>query len=150
MKAQLVDAADNKICALERARKVEELQMRLVEMESEKNRLITQLQNYKSRCRSAVDSSMDKNRRDEQIITVSILLKKIHINDEYRNLTYFVYEQNLKDDIARLRVQLSETNHKLCQLQTFRTSVARLLHLRDIPHSSLLQRLQTLCMAHQV
>lgn len=76
MKAQLVDAAENKICALERARKVEELQMRLVEMESEKNRLITQLQNYKSRCRSAVDSSMDKNRRDEQIITVSIFLKK--------------------------------------------------------------------------
>lgn len=58
--------------------------------------------------------------------------------------------QNLKDDIARLRVQLSEANHKLCQLQTFRTSVARLLHLRDIPHSSLLQRLQTLCQAHQV
>lgn len=76
MKAQLVDAAENKICALERARKVEELQMRLVEMESEKNRLITQLQNYKSRCRSAVDSSMDKNRRDEQIITVSIFSKK--------------------------------------------------------------------------
>lgn len=76
MKAQLVDAADNKICALERARKVEELQMRLVEMESEKNRLITQLQNYKSRCRSAVDSSMDKNRRDEQVITVSIFLNK--------------------------------------------------------------------------
>lgn len=76
MKAQLVDAAENKICALERARKVEELQTRLVEMESEKNRLITQLQNYKSRCRSAVDSSMDKNRRDEQIITVSIFSKK--------------------------------------------------------------------------
>lgn len=76
MKAQLVDAAENKICALERARKVEELQTRLIEMESEKNRLITQLQNYKSRCRSAVDSSMDKNRRDEQIITVNIFSKK--------------------------------------------------------------------------
>lgn len=28
--------------------------------------------------------------------------------------------------------------------------MARLLHLRDIPHSSLLQRLQALCHAHQV
>lgn len=62
----------------------------------------------------------------------------------------FLILKNLKDDIAHLRVQLSEANHKLCQLQTFRTSVARLLHLRDIPHSSLLQRLQTLCQAHQV
>lgn len=70
LKAQLVDAAENKICGLERARKIEELQTRLVEMDSEKNRLITQLQNYKSRCRSAVDSSIDKNRRDEQVIAV--------------------------------------------------------------------------------
>lgn len=51
--------------------------------------------------------------------------------------------------MKRLRAQLTETNHRLSQLQTFRTSVARLLHLRDIPHSSLLQRLQTLCHAHQ-
>lgn len=39
-------------------------------MENEKGRLIAQLQNYKTRCRSAVDSSMEKNRHDEQIITV--------------------------------------------------------------------------------
>lgn len=58
--------------------------------------------------------------------------------------------QNIREDVSRLRAQLSESNHKLSQLQTFRTSVARLLHLRDIPHSSLLQRLQTLCHAHQV
>lgn len=70
LKAQLVDAADNKICALERARKIDELQSRLGEMEAEKNRLVTQLQNYKVRCRSAVDSSIDKTRRDEQTISV--------------------------------------------------------------------------------
>lgn len=58
--------------------------------------------------------------------------------------------QSIREDVSRLRAQLSESNHKLSQLQTFRTSVARLLHLRDIPHSSLLQRLQTLCHAHQV
>lgn len=76
LKAQLVDAADNKICALERARKIDELQTRLGEMESEKNRLIAQLQNYKTRCRSAVDSSIDKTRRDEQTISVRILFDK--------------------------------------------------------------------------
>lgn len=34
-------------------------------------------------------------------------------------------------------------------MQHFRTSVARLLHARDVPHEGLLQRLQTLCNAHQ-
>lgn len=75
LKAQLVDAADNKICALERARKIDELQTRLSEMETEKNRLIAQLQNYKVRCRSAVDSSIDKTRRDEQTISVCVSIK---------------------------------------------------------------------------
>lgn len=63
---------------------------------------------------------------------------------------FYIDPQNLRDEIVRLKSQLAESNHKLCQLQTFRTSVARLLHLRDIPHSSLLQRLQGLCNAHQV
>lgn len=72
LKAQLVDAAENKICALERARKIEELQSRMADMETEKNRLIAQLQNFKARCRSTVDSSIDKTRRDEQIISVCL------------------------------------------------------------------------------
>lgn len=71
LKAQLVDAADNKICALERARKIDELQARLHEMENEKSRLVAQLSNYRTRCRSAVDGSIEKTRRDEQIINVS-------------------------------------------------------------------------------
>lgn len=49
-----------------------------------------------------------------------------------------------------MKVQLSDLNHRLSQLQAFRSSVARLLHLRDIPHVGILQRLQTLCNAHQV
>lgn len=52
--------------------------------------------------------------------------------------------------MARLKTQLADTNHRLSQLQAFRTSVARLLHLRDVPHTGILQRLQTLCNAHQV
>lgn len=71
LKAQLVDAADNKICALERARKIDELQCRVVEMEKEKAHLMGQLNGYKMRCRSAVDSSLDKTRRDEHVIHVS-------------------------------------------------------------------------------
>lgn len=73
LKAQLVDAAENKICALERARKIEDLQTRLADMETEKSRLIAQLQNFKARCRSTVDSSIDKTRRDEQIISVCLI-----------------------------------------------------------------------------
>lgn len=49
-----------------------------------------------------------------------------------------------------MKTQLADTNHRLSQLQTFRSSVARLLHLRDVPHEGILQRLQTLCNAHQV
>lgn len=66
----MVDAADNKICALERARKIDELQTRVNDMEIEKNRLIAQLQNYKARCRSTVDNTIEKTRRDEQTISV--------------------------------------------------------------------------------
>lgn len=85
LKAQLVDAADNKICALERARKIDELQTRLADMETEKNRLIAQLQNYKSRCRSAVDSSIDKTRRDEQTISVSLFTSFSFLAKAYHN-----------------------------------------------------------------
>lgn len=74
LKAQLVDAAENKICALERARKIDELQARIAEMENEKGRLVTQLTNYKARCRSTVDCSIEKTRRDEQTINVCVFI----------------------------------------------------------------------------
>lgn len=51
--------------------------------------------------------------------------------------------------MTRMRTQLADTQHRLSQLQAFRTSVARFLHLRDVPHEGILQRLQTLCNAHQ-
>lgn len=52
--------------------------------------------------------------------------------------------------MARMKTQLADTNHRLSQLQAFRSSVARLMHLQDVPHSNILQRLHTLCNAHQV
>ena len=49
----------------------------------------------------------------------------------------------------RIKAALAEANHRQSQLQAFRSSVARLLHLRDLPEADLLHRLQTLCHAHQ-
>lgn len=61
----------NQIAALERARKVEELQTRIGDIEGEKSNLLTQLASYKTRARSAVECSNDRNRRDEQTIHVN-------------------------------------------------------------------------------
>lgn len=61
-----------------------------------------------------------------------------------------VLKQSVREEMTRMKTQLADTNHRLSQLQTFRSSVARLLHLRDVPHEGILQRLQTLYNAHQV
>lgn len=83
VKGQLADAADHKISALERARKLDELQSRIIDVENEKCKLISQLASYKSRARSAVDTANDKRCRDEQAICVSEreeLVKRIQFN----------------------------------------------------------------------
>lgn len=55
---------------MERARKIEELQTRIHDIEVEKSNLLTQLASYKTRARSAVECSNDRSRRDEQTIHV--------------------------------------------------------------------------------
>lgn len=55
----------------------------------------------------------------------------------------------MREEINRLKSQHADIHHRLHHLQTFRQSVARLLHLRDLPERDLLHRLQTLCNAHQ-
>lgn len=70
VKSQLSEAADFKITALERSRKIDELQARLHDLESEKCKLQGQISNYKTRARSAVESSNERRCRDEQVITV--------------------------------------------------------------------------------
>lgn len=70
LKAQLVDAAEHKIAALERGRKLDDLQGRIVELESEKSRLLSQLSTFKSRCRATIDTSVERGRRDEHAIHV--------------------------------------------------------------------------------
>lgn len=148
LKSSLIDAAEHKITALARGRKIDDLQARVNELESEKNRLVSQLSNYKSRCRATIDTSLERGRRDEHAIHVSSFCP-FSIQCKY-SCTFWTTLQALREDITRLKTQLADTNHKLTQLQTFRTSVSRLMQLRDIPHTSLLQRLQTLCHAHQV
>lgn len=90
VKSQLADATDYKvsrqrdfhyvvkliffhscqIAALERARKIDELQSKISCLENEKSRLLSQLSVYKTRARSAVDCSHDRKVRDDAVIAV--------------------------------------------------------------------------------
>ncbi|KFB49626.1 AGAP007734-PA-like protein [Anopheles sinensis] len=124
VKMQLNEASEYKITALERARKCDELQSRLCELETERERLVGQLAAYKSRARSAVETSHDRRVRDEHAMT------------------------HLRDELSRIKSQLADTNHRLSQLQVFRSSVAKLLHVSDCSDSEILQKLQSVCSNH--
>ena len=63
----------NQITALERARKIDELQARVLCLENEKSRLISQLSTFKTRARSATDQSVDRRLRDEAVINVTLI-----------------------------------------------------------------------------
>ncbi|XP_035916181.1 coiled-coil domain-containing protein 170-like isoform X3 [Anopheles stephensi] len=121
VKLQLTEASEYKITALERARKCDELQARLCDLETERERLVGQLAAYKSRARSAVESSHDRRVRDEHAMS------------------------HLREELSRVKSQLADTNHRLSQLQVFRTSVAKLLHVSDCADSDILQKLQSVC-----
>jgi hypothetical protein len=54
----------------------------------------------------------------------------------------------LREELARVKSALADANHKLTQLQTFKTSVARMLHTRENPECEILQKLQTVVNAH--
>ena len=63
-------------------------------------------------------------------------------------LLFLPFLQNLREELARVKSALADANHRLNQLQTFRSSVARMLHTRDHPECEILQKLQTVCTAH--
>lgn len=149
LKTQLANAVEHKINALERARKIDELQHRIIDLENENSQLMAQIGTDKLRCRSTVDCSFEQRRRDEQTIQVRHFLAVVTLfcSSFFMFATQFFTLQTLRDGLAMLQSQLADTTHKLSQLQTFRTSVIRLLHLKDISHYSLLQRLQSLCHA---
>ncbi|EDW03402.1 GH10524 [Drosophila grimshawi] len=125
VKAQLAEAVEYKITSLERARKIDELTTQICDLEDEKTRLLSQLNAMKERLKSSCESNQNRRCRDEALIN------------------------SLRDDVSRLSAQLSDANQRLSHLQSFRTSVARTLHLRDLPETDLLHRLQALCSAHQ-
>jgi hypothetical protein len=114
-------------------------------LENEKSRLITQLSSYKTRARSATDQSNDRRLRDEAVINVN---PPLYFQPSI-NPNQFHSPQNLREELARVKSALADANHKLSQLQTFKTSVARLLHTKENPECEILQKLQTVCNAHQ-
>lgn len=67
---------------MERARKVEELQTRIADIEGEKANLVAQLASYKTRARSAVECSNDRSRRDEQTIHVRLFFGRFFFQNE--------------------------------------------------------------------
>lgn len=71
VKAQLLEAAEYKIAALERARKIEELQKHVHHLETEKQRLRSDLAHCKTRARSVSESSAEKQIHNESTIEVS-------------------------------------------------------------------------------
>jgi chromosome segregation ATPase len=71
VKAQLAEATDYKITALERTRKLEDMQSRIIELEAERDRLHAQVSVFKTRARSAVECSTAGRLRDEHAINVS-------------------------------------------------------------------------------
>lgn len=76
---KLISSLRLQITALERARKIDELQSRVLCLENEKSRLMSQLSSYKTRARSAVDSSNDRRLRDEAVINVNTLELSLEI-----------------------------------------------------------------------
>lgn len=64
------------------------------------------------------------------------------------NFQYFLPFQNLREELNRVKCSLADANHKLTQLHTFKSTVARMLHIRENPDCDVLQKLQTVVNAH--
>lgn len=104
LKAQLANAVEHKITALERARKIDELTNRNLELENENGRLMSQITTDKMRCRSAVDCSMEHKRRDDQIIHVRHFFVLFWLDfliilcfqNSFENSVFFCYSQDVE------------------------------------------------------
>ncbi|XP_011253902.1 coiled-coil domain-containing protein 170 isoform X2 [Camponotus floridanus] len=126
LSAQLTEAADYKIAALERSRKIEELQKRLVESEMLRTRYNRKLTMAKEQMRTAAETA-DQERS---------------INDHSLQL--------LRDELAQVKQNLSDVTRRESQLQSFRVSVAKLLS-EPICTSDyeIISRLQKMVAAHR-
>ncbi|XP_065158638.1 coiled-coil domain-containing protein 170 isoform X2 [Atheta coriaria] len=125
LNAQLAEAADYKITALERGRKIEELQKRLIESESLRTRYNRKVTLLKDQVRTTGDT-IDQER---------------HLSDQSIQL--------LRDELARLKEQYCEVNRREAQLINFRASVAKILGIvLPLPDYEVINRLQKLVDAH--
>ncbi|XP_015172128.1 PREDICTED: coiled-coil domain-containing protein 170 [Polistes dominula] len=126
LSAQLTEAADYKIAALERSRKIEELQKRLVESEMLRTRYSRKLSMLKEQMRTTSETA-DQERS---------------INDHSLQL--------LRDELAQVKQNLAEVTRRESQLQSFRVSVAKLLSEPICtPDYEIITRLQKMVAAHR-
>ncbi|XP_074037807.1 coiled-coil domain-containing protein 170 isoform X3 [Leptinotarsa decemlineata] len=125
LNSQLAEAADYKITALERGRKIEDLQKRLIESESLRtkyNRKVTLL-------------------KDQVRATGETIEQERNISDHSMQL--------IRDELARVKDSLSEVQRRESQLQTFKHSIAKILGVAlPMPDYELVSRLQKLVDAH--
>ncbi|XP_050440677.1 coiled-coil domain-containing protein 170 isoform X3 [Adelges cooleyi] len=105
LKLQLSDAGDCKLTSLERAKKIEDLEKRLVESEMLRMRFSRKVTVLKEQLKSCTESQ-------EQEKT---------LNDHSMRI--------LHDDLASIKFQLSEVKRRECSLEDFRRAVLGLLAL---------------------
>ncbi|KAF3427483.1 hypothetical protein E2986_02867 [Frieseomelitta varia] len=126
LSAQLTEAADYKIAALERSRKIEEVQKRLVESEMLRTRCNRKLTLLKEQIRSTTETAEQER----------------SISDHSLQL--------LRDEMAQVKQNLSELTKRESQLQSFRVSVVKLLSEPICtPDYEIISRLQKIVAAHR-
>ncbi|CAD1478361.1 unnamed protein product, partial [Heterotrigona itama] len=126
LSAQLTEAADYKIAALERSRKIEEVQKRLVESEMLRTRCNRKLTLLKEQIRSTTETAEQER----------------SISDHSLQL--------LRDELAQVKQNLSELTKRESQLQSFRVSVVKLLSEPICtPDYEIISRLQKIVAAHR-
>ncbi|KAF9418719.1 hypothetical protein HW555_004547 [Spodoptera exigua] len=127
LNAQLVDAAEYKITSLERARKVEELQKKLEEAELLRVRYNRKVNVLKEQVRSTGETFEQERSSIDHQITI------------------------LRDDLARTKEALAESQRREAQLTSFRNSIAKLLGILvpvSVSDFEMVSRLQKLIDAH--
>ncbi|XP_043480201.1 coiled-coil domain-containing protein 170 isoform X2 [Leptopilina heterotoma] len=133
LSAQLTEAADYKIAALERSRKIEELQKRLVESEMLRTRYNRKVTMMKDQLRTTSETTEQER----------------SINDHSMQLVRDELTQ-VKQTLLEVRQQLTETTRRESQLQSFRASVAKLLTEPICsPDYEIISRLQKIIAAHR-
>ncbi|XP_077295723.1 coiled-coil domain-containing protein 170-like isoform X2 [Arctopsyche grandis] len=125
LNSQLAEAADYKITALERGRKIEDLQKRLVESEMLRTKYNRKVSVLKDHVRSAGETMDQERSLSDHQITM------------------------MREELARTKEMVAEANRREAQLQSFRSSIAKLLGIfSQVPDYEIVSRLQKLVDAH--